>query len=76
MFSTGEKKCYILITKPQRVLGLCAEGFEMHDLTSLVTSSRFWRRGAPHEGPPPPAYPEQLGSNPAVLHAGGTCSAL
>lgn len=72
VLSTGEKKYYILITKPQHALGHCAEDFEMRALTSPVTSSACWRCGTPHKGPPSPAYLEQLRCNPAVLLAGGT----
>lgn len=60
MLTVGEKKYYIIITRWQHVLGLFAEGFEMHDSTTLVTSSTCWRCGAPHKAPPLPAYLDSL----------------
>lgn len=73
---TGDKKYNIITTRWQRVLGLHALGFEMHDSTNLVISSTCWRCGTPHKTPPLPAYLEHFGSNSALLQAGATCSVL
>lgn len=76
MLPFGEKKYYIIIKRWQHVLGLCVEGFEMHDSTNLVTSLTCWRCGATHKAPPLPGYLEQFGGNPAMLQAGAACSVL
>lgn len=76
MLPFGEKKYYIIIIRWQHVLGLCVEGFEMHDSPNLVPSLTGWRCGTPHKAPPLPGNLEHFGGNPAMLQAEAAFSVL
>lgn len=66
------KKYYILNTELQRVLGHCAEGIGMSDLSSPATSAVCWRWER-LTSPSTACFPEQLQHHPAVGWGSPSC---